>query len=225
MKRRLLLLAGILLGLVPGVSHAELSSDLNNMGSFGISLGGMQFFADSDAREYAGDEYGPGGSAQLRPIGKAMFRYRWSQTWALAVETGFGWNSYPDSDDLVLRVIPLTIGLERRIRDISGAAVSACFGGGVYVWGLSREGEYLIDAETQQDYHTADPGLYLGLAGEFHVAPFLTMMGQLTANYIYSAHSNDFRASLGGDDIYADFRIGLHYYFSPLEGLLTKEPE
>mgnify|MGYP007065749558 CR=1 FL=1 len=108
------LIGALLIAMVPGLCQAGVGPEYNGLASFGISLGAMNWLADSDAREYEGDEFGPGGTAQPRPIGRAAFRYRFNTTWTLAVQAGFGWNSYPESDDLVLWVIPLTAGVERR---------------------------------------------------------------------------------------------------------------
>lgn len=225
MKGSCLFMGVILTMMLPTWCQAGVSPRLDGMGSFGVSLGVMQWLADSDAREFDGDEYGDGGTAQIRPIGKMVFRYRFSGIWVLSVETGYGWNSYPDSDDLVLSVIPATVGLERRIGEISAATASLCFGAGVYVWAQRRGGEFLIDAETYKDYHAADPGAYAGLAGEFHVSDHVTVMTQLTGNFIYSAHSNDFKDRLGGDHVFVDLRIGVNCYFCTSRGLSPEGAE
>jgi hypothetical protein len=220
------LLGGVLLiALLPSISQAGIGSELNGMGSFGISLGGMQWLADSDARQYDGDELGPGGNAQARLIGKAVFRYRMNTDWLMSMEVGFGWNGYPDSDDLVLWVIPGTIGLERRLRDYRGITTSLCFGGGVYVWGQRRHHNFLQDRETQQKYHALDPGAYVGLGGEFHLADYLTVTGITAAHYIYSTHKDDFKDRLGGDDLFVELRLGVNLYFAPREGLVLGEAE
>jgi hypothetical protein len=221
MKGFNLLIGGILLALLPAASQAGIGTELNGMGSFGISLGGMNWLADADARTFDGDAHGEGGTAQPRLIGKAVFRYRLNTNWLIALESGFGWNSYPDSDDLVLWVIPTTVGLERRFRDISGFTTSFLFGAGVYVWGQRRHGEFLLDAVTQRDYHAADPGLFGGLVAETHIAAHVTFTGMVAAHYIYSAHKDDFKDRLGGDDVFAEMRLGVNYYFSPYEGLIS----
>jgi hypothetical protein len=218
------LIGVLLVALLPGLSHAGVGPEYENLASFGLSLGMMKWLADEDAADYPGDASGPGGAAQPRLAGRAAFRYRFNSKWVMAVETGFGWNGYPDSDNLVLWAIPVTVGAERRVGEVLGATTSACFGGGVYIWGLRRDGIFIKDAVTQQDYHAADPGVYVGLEGEFPVSRSLTMFLQTTGNFIYSAHSDDFKDRFGGDDFYVDLRIGVHYYFSTREGLIQGEP-
>jgi hypothetical protein len=219
------LMGVLLIALLPGVGHAGLGPEYEHLASFGISIGGMRWLADSDAAKYPGDEHGPGGTAQMRPAGRAAFRYRYNSTWTMSLEAGFGWNGYADSDNLVLWAIPLTIGAERRVAEVMGASTSLCFGGGIYVWGLRRGGEFLIDAKTQHDYHAGDPGGYLGLHGEFPMSPVLTMFLQTTGNFIYSAHSDNFPDRFGGSDFYVDLRVGLNYYFSTTEGLIHRAPK
>ncbi|MCK4304304.1 MAG: hypothetical protein KAY24_08710 [Candidatus Eisenbacteria sp.] len=225
MKALSLLVLGILIALLPSWCQAGVHSELCSMGSFGISLGAMQWLADSDAREYRGDEYGAGGTAELRLLGKAVFRYRLDMNWLLSMETGFGWNGYPDSGNLVLWVIPTTVGAERRIGEISGFTTSLCFGGGVYVWGQRRGGNFLVDAVTCEKYHATDPGAYLGLGGETHMTDHVTVTGLAAAHYIYSANRDDFKDRLGGDDVFAEIRIGINYYFSPYTGLVSGSAE
>lgn len=225
MKGRSLLIGGILAALISGGAQAEIGSELNGMASFGADLGLMQWLADSDARSHDADQFGEGGSARPRPIGNIAFRYRKNETWALAVNGGFGWNSYPDSDNLILWVLPLTAGLERRIADFYGVTTSLSFGGGFYTWAVRRNGRYIIDSETQQRYTASDPGLYGGLVGEFHLAPHLTFISHLKMTFIYSAHGDDFKAAYGGSDLYTDFRVGLNYYFDTYEGFILGEAE
>ena len=225
MKGRSLLIGGILAALLSGGAQAGISPELYGMASFGADLGVMQWLADSDARSHAADEFGAGGSARPRPIGNLAFRYRKNETWALAVNGGFGWSSYPDSDNLIMWVLPLTAGLERRIGEFYGATMSLGFGGGFYTWAVRRNGRYIIDSETQQRYIASDPGLYGGLVGEFNLSPNVTLISHLKTTFIYSAHSDDFKAAYGGSDLYADFRVGLNYYFDTYEGFIRGEAE
>lgn len=219
------LIGVLLIAALPSICHASIGPEYEHLASFGISLGAMRWLADGDAADYPGDDHGPGGAAQIRPAGRAAFRYRFNRTWTMSVESGFGWNGYPEADNLVLWAIPLTLGAERRVGEMMGATTSLCFGGGIYVWGVRRSGEFLIDAKTQKDYHAGDPGLYLGLMGEFPISPVLTTIVQTTGNFIYSSHADDFEDRFGGSDFYMDLRIGLNYYFSPHEGLVHRGPE
>jgi len=210
---RLMLAVG-LIALLPATPQAGIGSELDGLGSFGLSVGVMNWLADDDMREWEGE------SAQPRPIGKALFRYRMNSTWLVSLETGFGWNSYPNSDNVVNQVVPLTIGLERRVRELWGATTSLAFGGGFYSWGRKRERDFLRDPQTSERLHSFDPGAYFGACSEFHVTDFVTCTLHATGNYILNVHSDDFPTVLGGNHLYADVRIGIHYYFSPYEGLI-----
>jgi hypothetical protein len=219
MRRLPLLLAGLLLLTMPLAARAGIGSELTEKGSFGLSVGMMRWLEDEDAAEWEGHP------AQIRPIAKAVFRYRANDTWVLSVETGFGWNSYAESDDLVTWVIPTTIGFERRIGDLWGAATSVAAGGGFYVWARRRDGNYLRDPITFNALHATDPGVYLGFTAEDGLTEYVTVMAQTQLHFIYSAHASDFEGELGGSDLFLDLRIGVNYYFSPYEGLIWGESD
>jgi len=222
-------LCGLLvLALFPAVSQAGIGSEFNGMGSFGGSLGVMRWFADSDAREYTappGDPIGGGGTAQIRPMLRASFRYRNTEKWVFCVDAGFGWNSYPDTDDLTLRVIPFTAGLERRIGEFSGATTYLGFGGGFYHWVLRRGRHVQLDPETYKELSSTEPGVYGSLTGEFHLSKNVSITTQTAVHFIYSVHSDDFKGTLGGNDIFAEMRLGLNCYFSPTTGFGSDEEE
>lgn len=219
MRRLCLLLAGILLAVTPLVAQAGIGSELNEKGSFGFSLGAMRWLADEDAAEWQGHP------AQIRPIGKAVFRYRVNASWVVSIETGFGWNSYAESDDLVTWVIPTTVGAERRLGELWGATTYLAVGGGFYVWGRRRGGEFLLDSVTHKSLHATDPGIYAGFTAESPLTKYVTVMAQTALHFIYSAHAGDFEGELGGSDLFVDLRIGVNYYFSPYEGLIWGESD
>jgi hypothetical protein len=202
--------------LLPTMSQAGIGTELNGLGSFGASLGMMRWFADSDAAKFNGH------AAQPRPIGKAIFRYRFNTDWLLSIETGYGWNSYPGSGDVVTSVIPTTFGIERRVGDLWGATTSAAAGAGFYVWARRQNGEFLKDPETAHDLHAIDPGVYIGGTGEFHMSTHVTCAIQTSLHYILNLSSDNFPTVLGGDDVFMDVRAGFNYYFSPSEGLIWK---
>jgi len=211
-----LCLLGVMLLLIPAVCQAGIGSELNGLASFGASGGFMRWFADSDARSYNGH------AAQVRLMGKAVFRYRFSTDWLGAIEAGYGWNGYQDSGDMTLVVIPLTAGVERRVGEVWHLTASAAAGGGIYIWGLRRDGQFLRDPETSERLQATSPGVYLGGTGEFHVSTHVTSTVQVVAHYMLATggQKDDFPTALGGDDVFTEVRIGLNYYFSPYEGLI-----
>jgi len=208
------LLLGLALLLTPGLCRAGIGTELNSLASFGVAGGVMQWLADDDARSFDGQ------SAQMRPMAKAVFRYRFNTDWLGAIEAGYGWNGYAESGDLTLVVIPLTIGVERRVAELWTMTTSLTAGTGIYVWGLRRDGEFLRDPETSEERQATDPGVYLGASGEFHVSSHVTSTIHWNWHYILSTHADDFPSALGGDDLFTELRIGLNYYFSPYEGLI-----
>jgi hypothetical protein len=218
---KLVLCGVIALALFPGISVAGVGPELNDMGSFGFSLGAMRWFADSDAREYTAPEIHDtdgGGTAQIRPMLKANFRYRRNENWLLAVEVGFGWNSYPDTEDLTLRVTPFTVGLEKKMTEIYGTTAYWAFGAGLYHWTLRRGRDVMVDPVTFKDLTATDPGVYTGLTNEWHLTSSVTLMTQATFHFMLSTHGDDFKGMLGDSDMFADVKMGLNCYFSPHTG-------
>jgi hypothetical protein len=212
---RVLAAAACLL-LLPAMCQAGIGTELNGLGSFGVSLGVMRWFADSDAAKYNGQ------AAQVRPIGKAIFRYRVNTDWLVSIETGYGWNSYPGSGDVVTSVIPTTFGIEKRVGELGGATASVAAGAGFYVWARRQGGTFLKDPETAHDLHAIDPGVYIGGTGEFHMSRHVTCAIQTSLHYILNVNGDNFPTVLGGDDVFMDVRAGFNYYFSPSEGLIWK---
>lgn len=208
------LLTSAVIALMPATSQAGIGPELDRTASFGVSMGAMRWLADKGAREW--QEH----PAQVRPIGKAVFRYRMNSTWLMSVETGFGWNSYAESDDLVTWVIPTTIGLERRFGELWGATTYFDFGAGFYVWAQRRGGHFIKDPVTNKDLHGIDPGVYAGVSGETHLTGHVTLTVHSTLHFMYETNSDDFPSGFGGNDLFIDLRAGLNYYFSPYEGLI-----
>jgi hypothetical protein len=216
MKGLRLLVAGLLLAALPATGRAAIGSELNGLGSFGISLGTMRWWADGDARSFQGQ------GAVPRLMGKAVFRYRVSTDWLVAMESGFGWNGYPESNDVTTWVIPSTLGLERRLRDVAGATTSLCFGAGAYVWGRWEQGSTMNDPVSHRALRALDPGLYGGLAGETHLSQHVTCAAHFTVHGILATHPSRFRGELEGTKLFTELRLGVNYYFSPYEGLIWK---
>ena len=212
-----LLVAGALLAMLPGVCHAGVGAELNGLASFGASLGLFRWWDKNDGMGAAEFE---GQAADIRPTGKAVFHYRVNTDWMVSVETGFGWNGYAESNDVTTYVIPITVGMERRLTDLWGMTTSVTFGGGPYIWGRWERGLYMLDPVTSRPLHAVDPGVYGGLAGEFHVSEHVTCAANFTLNSIFSTHGDNFKGMLGGTKLYSDLRFGVNYYFSPYEGLI-----
>ena len=209
-------LLGLALLLIPAVCHAGIGTELNGLASFGAGGGLMRWVADSDAAKYNGN------AAQIRPIGKAVFRYRFNTTWLGTVEAGYGWNGYPNTGDATLVVIPLTLGVERRVGNLSSITTSLAGGAGMYIWGFRQGGQFLRDPVTSERLQATSPGAYLGGTGEFHVSTHVTSTIHLNVHYILStgAIEDRYPTAFGGDDVFIELRMGLNYYFSPYQGLI-----
>ncbi|MFH1144573.1 MAG: hypothetical protein V1774_08535 [Candidatus Eisenbacteria bacterium] len=214
---RATLLLGLFLLLTPVPGRATVGTEFNGLASFGVGGGLMRWLADEDASSLDGQ------AAQVRPIGKAVFRYRFSTNWLAALEAGYGWNGYAESGDRTLIVIPLTLGMERRLGDMWGLTMSGAGGAGIYVWGLRQDGQFLRDPETTKTIQAVDPGLYAGGTGEFHLSNHVTSTVHWNFHYIFSTHKSDYPTMLGENDLFTELRIGVNYYFSPYEGLVWGE--
>jgi hypothetical protein len=190
---------------------------LDGYASFGASFGVMKWIFDVDVAE----------ESRIRPMMKAVFRYRFSRKTLLVGESGFGWNDYPEPEDEVTVVFPTTFGMLRLLRDQWGTAIYYGGGAGIYYWDNKREGHTNRDAWTDNKRKGFEPGLYIALESEKQLTDHVTMTMTLENHYIFSTHGNDLPAAFGENDDYFSFRLGVHYHWSPRKGIIwgTSDPQ
>lgn len=186
---------------------------LRGFTGYGVKGGLMRFYG-ADVAE----------NAQVRPILQGDFRYRFSDAWIGKGEFGFGWNSFDARQDTVLAVTFGTLGIERQFQEWMGLTMRTGGGLGMYRWNYKDKGKSVRDPITQQFYRGFVPGLYLGVEGEKRISQHATFSLGLQNHYIMT--SDDKFEVLFDQNVSAlSLRAGLHYHFSPYEGIFWERQE
>jgi hypothetical protein len=198
--------------LIPRSAGAD---QLAGKGSVGFALGAMRFTGGDRLSDDAG----------VRPIFHGIFKYMWDEHLVSLVEAGFGWNSYgegggfvgPDTTGTVAVVTPFTLGVDYRF----GAPESRVIprvgaGAGLYAMTI-RSGRDRIsrDPVTEEKRRKTTPGFY----GKVGTEVILLEAMALNADVLYhTALFSDEENFPGGyfdsGASFAEFRVGLNYYFT-----------
>ncbi len=186
---------------------------LNGFSSYGATLGGMRIFGGDLAK-----------GAQMRPLLQAAFRYRFSDKWTGLGEFGMGWNSFKDRGDTVATFNFGTIGAMRSLSVWKGAVWRAGGGVGMYRYNYKFKGESLRDPETQRFYRGFVPGVYIGSELERRVTSHVTVTGQLQNHFVFTG-ADRYSQLYDVNHSFLGFRLGLHYHFSPYEGILWERKD
>jgi hypothetical protein len=205
--------AGLLLA--PSISHGFSHA---KFGAVSATIGGMQYFADEDSRRDASARFYFGGTAEYSP----------SERWAVRMESGFGWNSYPKSrapegfplDPYPVKVVsPTVVSGIRRLSTASDRFFYAGGGVGVYYWRFKISGKVQTDPEPPFGKTSSgkilafDPGVH-ALAGYEHaLTPSVSLQGELLGHYVFSSNEDDRPTMFNGDDAFGVFRVGVKLYF------------
>ncbi len=212
MRRYGILLALALIALnVPAADAA----DIVGRGSIGGSGGIMNFVS--------GDDFGEG---KIRLIGQAVFKYNFSDHWAGVVESGWGWNAYPndtpaqgteETSDTLATVIPTTLGLEYRMR-YGETKVWPHFGAGAGLYTLGVKDTYrswAYSPVTHKKLIWTSPGLYVKLGGEYLFDNGAAINVDVLYHSIFSKNTDDYPYGWGAQNTsFAEFRVGANYYFT-----------
>ena len=206
MKRFAILLA---LGFVLLAAPVVQAADIVGRGSIGGSLGGMKFLS--------GDDFGEG---EVRFIGQAVFKYNLSDHLAAVVESGWGWNAYPDNrpeKDTLATVIPTTFGLEYRSRlGQSNIWAHLGAGGGFYALGVKDSYRtWAHDGDTNAKLTWTSPGFYGKLGGEYLFDNAVSINVDFLYHAVFSNDEDRFPMRWGNQNTsFGEFRVGANYYFT-----------
>lgn len=190
------------------VEEEEEYESLVGFTGYGASLGGIKFFGPS----------GVDGS-KTKFVLQGNFRYRFGERWIGSGEFGFGWNSFEARGDTVLAVNFGSLSLLREFSGYQGMTWRVGGGAGLYGWNYKFDGKSIRDRGSQQFYNGFDPGLVLTMEAERRIGAHTTLSAALQDHYIFSADDKF-------DDLFDSnlnaliFRLGIHFHFSPYEGIL-----
>lgn len=181
---------------------------LDGFGSYGATMGIMRLVGGELASK-----------ASPRPLLQASMRYRFSEKWVGVGDFGMGWNAFEARGDTVFTAIYGTLGALRAIGKVKGATLRGAGGLGFYSWKYLFHGKSLRDPKTQRFQRGIAPGGYLGLDLERRVSPHIVVTGNLQHHLLFTADSDAFATFFDQNQSFLAFRAGLHYHFSPEEGI------
>jgi hypothetical protein len=140
-------------------------------------------------------------------------------------ESGFGWNDYPEPEDAVTTVFPTTLSILRRVREPFGTALYAGVGGGFYFWDHKIKGKTFRDPWTDEFQKGFEPGVVFTLEAEKQFWPQITMTLTVQNHYMFSGSKDELPAAFGDDDDFIEARLGVHFHWSPTQGIILGTPE
>ena len=182
--------------------------DLGGHGNVGASLGGMLFTSGED---FANNN-------QIRLIGQVMFRYNVTQNWTAVIESGYGWNSYPDDrpdDDTLAVVVPTTFGVQYRFRSTEKIWPLVGAGFGLYALGVKDTWRSWSNGNNGTERLTwTSPGVYGRLGAEYLFTSGASINVDTLFHAIFSEEAARFPDGWGDQNTsFWQFRVGVSYYF------------
>lgn len=186
---------------------------LSGFSGYGATFGLMRVFGGDLAK-----------GAAVRPVMQASFRYRFDESWIGVGDFGFGYNAFADRGDTVYAVNFGTLGALRKVGQFKGSVLRVGGGAGLYRWNYKWHGSSVRDPITQRFYRGYVPGLYLSGEDEMRLTRHVTVTGILQTHYVFTA-DDKFERLFDSNHPMMTFRVGLHYHFSPDEGILWERKE
>ena len=194
--------------------EGDIFESLQGFSGYGASLGTIRFYG-SDAVD----------GAKTRFLLQGNYRYRFNEDWIGTGDFGFGWNSFEARGDSVLTVNFGALVAMRQFSGFQGLDWRAGGGFGLYRWNYKFNGKTLQDGGTGHHFYRGFvPGVILALEAEKRITQHVTLTGSAQNHYIFSGDDKfDF---LFDQNLKAyAFRLGIHFHFSPYEGILWEQEE
>jgi hypothetical protein len=197
------------LSVVAFAPPAVQAADIVGRGSVGGNLGGMKFLT--------GDDFGEG---NVRFIGQAVFKYNFTSGLAGVLESGWGWNAYPNDivgvDDTLATVVPTTLGLEFRKQKGEGHLwPHVGVGVGLYSLGVKdsfRTYAYAKDGTERLNW--TKPGIYGKVGVEYLFDKGVSLNWDFVYHMIFAEDSSRFDKWGNQNTSFGEFRMGANYYFT-----------
>jgi opacity protein-like surface antigen len=195
--------------LLAGSAVAADAADIVGRGSIGASGGGMLFLS--------GDDFGDG---EARLIGQVVFKYNFSSHMAGVIESGYGWNTYPDARedlDTLAVVVPTTLGLEYHWRlGETKLWPHLGAGGGLYALGVKDTFRSWARANDGRERLTwTSPGVYGKLGAEVLFDNAVSINFGFLYHQIFSKDTEKFPDKWGNQNTsFGEVRLGVNYYFT-----------
>jgi len=218
---------GLLALLVTALPLAASATDLAGFGGIGFRGGLSKFGTEPNTPLGANNEPLSDGT-KPRLSGDLVFSYVFADHLWGDITVGYAWNRL-DTDDnrfWLESAVPITGGVRylfwdgKKMRPYLGA------GGGMYVWSIqSKDLGAAKDPITFERLRRADLGFY-GLVGvERTMSKHIAATADVAYHRIMAENTNDFPSGYNGNKSYAQFRLGVSFYFTLTERIDTGLPE
>ncbi len=185
------------------------AADIVGRGSVGGSLGGMKFLNGQDF-----------GNGNVRFIGQAVFKYNFSTGLAGVMESGWGWNAYPNNvsgvDDTLATVIPTTFGIEfRKQRGESHIWPHVGVGAGLYSLSVKDSfRSYAFAKSGTERLNWTKPGIYGKVGAEYLFDKPVSLNWDFLYHVIFAKDTSRFDMWGNQNTSFGEFRMGVNYYFT-----------
>jgi hypothetical protein len=188
---------------------SALAADIVGRGSVGGSLGGMKFLSGQDFK-----------NGNVRFIGQAVFKYNFTASLAGVVESGWGWNAYPNDtpgvEDTLTTVIPTTFGIEYR-KHHRQSHIWPHVGAGFGFYTLGVKDTYRTYAYASQGTERlvwTKPGIYGKVGMEYLFDKGVSINWDFLYHTIFAKDAAKFDRWGNQNTSFGEFRMGANYYFT-----------
>ena len=209
---------GLFVILLAGFATPSLATDLVGSGAIGARGGSLLFTKDEWTKA----------KASPRLSGDVVFSYVWTDHVTLDVTAGYGWNRLQTGNPefYVATSTPITLGARYFLRDGKAWRPYVGAGGGVYVWSiLTQDLGAAKDPLTFERLRRARPGVHGMVGMERRMSKHIAMTADGDYHYIFARDTEHFPSGYNGNKAYAQFRLGVSFFFSLSERINTGLPE
>jgi hypothetical protein len=194
-------------------------------GSLGARIGVPYFLSDFDTKD----------GQRPRLLFTANFGYRFSPSWRLMTDFGFGWIGYKDEaplpykvtnatdsvqvkQDLLTKIVPIDATLIHMF-DKDATKWSPYIGAGFSInrMEIVNERRKIQDPATFKPWVNWAPGLHAIIGEEFFIPakPTVSLDFSIRYTYLFSDNPEDFPSGFTGNDSYLDASFGVNVHFWP----------
>jgi len=218
---------GLLALLVTAYPLAASATELVGFGGIGFR-GGISKFS-SEPNTPLGLNNQPLNDATVpRLSGDLVFSYVFGDHVWGDFTVGYAWNRLDTDDDRfwLETAVPLTAGVRYLLYDGHTVRPYLGAGGGFYVWSIqSKDLGAAKDPNTFERFRRADPGVYGVVGVERTMSKHISTTADVALHHIFSENTADFPSGYNGNKGYAQFRLGVTFYFTLSERIDTGLPE
>jgi hypothetical protein len=218
---------GLLALLVTALPLSASANDLVGFGGIGFRGGLVKFGSEANTPLGTNNQPLPDGT-KPRLSGDLVFSYvAGDHVWA-DVTVGYAWNRLDTNDNRfwLESSVPITGGLRYLLWDGKTLRPYVGAGGGLYVWSIqTKDLGAAKDPSTFERLRRADPGFYGVVGVERTMSKHISTTADFAIHHIFAKDTANFPSGYNGNKGYAQFRLGVSFYFTLTERIDTGLPE